>query len=101
MAELEANESQDAAKVAVAAVRRPSTEVTVDEEGANEPADVKVQADQLLREACEDGDMVEEFVCKICQVYVVDKPKLTRCSHLFCGDCIKKWFAAQPGNQTW
>merc|ERR1712227_797163 len=46
--------------------------------------------DQLLAEA-------GEFVCKICQIYVVGRsPKLTQCSHLFCGDCLAQWFSRQP-----
>eukprot|EP00930_Biecheleria_cincta_P081313 TRINITY_DN7015_c0_g2_i1.p1 TRINITY_DN7015_c0_g2~~TRINITY_DN7015_c0_g2_i1.p1 ORF type:complete len:886 (+),score=201.87 TRINITY_DN7015_c0_g2_i1:100-2757(+) len=57
--------------------------------------EVKVQEDQLLGEA-------EEFICKICQIHVVGcSPKLTSCSHLFCGDCIAQWFAQHPESQTW
>mmetsp|Transcript_114850 Transcript_114850/g.366360 ORF Transcript_114850/g.366360 Transcript_114850/m.366360 type:complete len:898 (+) Transcript_114850:133-2826(+) len=57
--------------------------------------EVKVQEDQLLSEA-------EEFICKICQIHVVGcSPKLTSCSHLFCGDCIAQWFAQHPESQTW
>lgn len=55
----------------------------------------KVQEDQLISEA-------EEFICKICQIHVVGcSPKLTNCSHLFCGDCIAQWFAQHPESQTW
>jgi hypothetical protein len=51
-------------------------------------SEVKVQEDQLLAEA-------GEFVCKICQIYVVGRsPKLTQCSHLFCGDCLAEWFSS-------
>ncbi|CAK0836757.1 unnamed protein product, partial [Prorocentrum cordatum] len=28
-------------------------------------------------------------------------PKLTSCSHLFCGDCIAQWFSQHPESQTW
>mmetsp|Transcript_103295 Transcript_103295/g.179202 ORF Transcript_103295/g.179202 Transcript_103295/m.179202 type:complete len:848 (+) Transcript_103295:118-2661(+) len=57
--------------------------------------EVKVQEDQLLSEA-------EEFICKICQVHIVGcSPKLTNCSHLFCGDCIAQWFNQQPQTQSW
>lgn len=53
-------------------------------------SEVKVQEDQLLGDA-------GEFVCKICQIYVVGRtPKLTQCSHLFCGDCLAQWFSRQP-----
>jgi len=57
--------------------------------------ETKVQEDQLLSEA-------EEFICKICQIHVVGcSPKLTNCSHLFCGDCIAQWFDQHPQSQTW
>lgn len=57
--------------------------------------EIKVQEDQLLSEAA-------EFICKICQVHVAGcGPKLTSCSHLFCGDCIAQWFNQHPDNQTW
>jgi hypothetical protein len=64
--------------------------------------DVKVQWDQLLHVEGDDGEMMEEFICKICQVHVVGcEPKLARCSHIFCGDCIAKWFETQPKSQSW
>jgi len=64
--------------------------------------DAKVQWDQVLRETADDCEMVEEFICKICQVHVVGcEPKLARCSHLFCGDCITKWFEVQPRSLSW
>lgn len=60
-----------------------------------DPEEVKVQEDQLLTER-------EEFICKICQIHVVGcRPKLTTCSHLFCGDCIAQWFNQHPDTQTW
>lgn len=60
-----------------------------------DPDEVKVQEDQLLSEA-------EEFICKICQIHVVGcSPKLTSCSHLFCGDCIAQWFSQHPESQSW
>jgi len=47
-------------------------------------------------------EMVAEFTCRICRVHMVGcGPVLTRCSHLFCGDCIQQWFAMNPGNTTW
>mmetsp|Transcript_24639 Transcript_24639/g.70901 ORF Transcript_24639/g.70901 Transcript_24639/m.70901 type:complete len:649 (-) Transcript_24639:159-2105(-) len=66
------------------------------------PESVKVIVEQLIQDGSEKGDMAEEFVCKICLVHLVGcKPKLTTCSHLFCGDCLEKWFAVQPGSQSW
>lgn len=61
----------------------------------DENDEVKVQEDQLLSEAA-------EFICKICQIHVAGcGPKLTSCSHLFCGDCIAQWFNQHPESQTW
>lgn len=71
-------------------------------EAPAEQKDVKVQWDQLVRESADDNEMLDEFVCKICQVHVVGcGPKLARCSHLFCGDCISKWFETQPQSLSW
>jgi hypothetical protein len=63
--------------------------------------EVKVLTEQLITDAS-GGEVMSEFVCQICQTHVVGcQPKLTSCSHLFCGDCIGKWFAVQPGCQSW
>jgi hypothetical protein len=65
---------------------------------AEQGMDIKVAAEQLI----EDADYADEFVCKICQTHIVGcGPKLTTCSHLFCGDCLQQWFVHHPGNQTW
>lgn len=62
----------------------------------------KVLAEQLVLGDDEDSEIAKEFVCKICLSHVVGHgPKLTRCSHIFCGDCVAEWFAACPSNQTW
>jgi hypothetical protein len=62
---------------------------------------VKVLVDQM-EDPMGDGGIAAEFVCKICLVNMVGRePKLTSCSHLFCGDCIATWFSVHPGNQTW
>lgn len=62
-------------------------------------AQLKVSSDQLVRTG---DDFVDEFVCKICLINIVDcGPQLTKCSHLFCGDCLQQWFNAHPSNQTW
>mmetsp|Transcript_45283 Transcript_45283/g.101931 ORF Transcript_45283/g.101931 Transcript_45283/m.101931 type:complete len:321 (-) Transcript_45283:100-1062(-) len=64
--------------------------------------EVKVLTDQLPQDDLSNSGMTEEFICKICLVHVVGcAPRLTRCSHLFCGDCLGTWFATQPGSQTW
>jgi len=95
--------TRDAEGCRVEAPEAPSVLADVKaSEAPSVPADVKVQWDQLLRETADDSEMVEEFVCKICQVHVVGcGPKLTRCSHLFCGDCIATWFEVQPRSQSW
>jgi len=76
----------------------PSVEGNGSAEVSREQAEldeIKVQEDQLLSEAA-------EFICKICQIHVAGcGPKLTSCSHLFCGDCIAQWFNQHPDNQTW
>jgi hypothetical protein len=76
---------------------------TFPESEAAKVEEVKVLAEQLIADAsAEGGDVTSEFVCKICQTHVVGcQPKLTTCSHLFCGDCISKWFAVQPSCQSW
>mmetsp|Transcript_47567 Transcript_47567/g.85909 ORF Transcript_47567/g.85909 Transcript_47567/m.85909 type:complete len:374 (-) Transcript_47567:82-1203(-) len=64
--------------------------------------EVKVQWNQLVRDEDTEVVPVDELICKICQVHVVGcKPKLSICSHLFCGDCIEKWFDVHPGIQSW
>jgi hypothetical protein len=60
-------------------------------------AEVKVEVNQLVEQ-----DVCDEFVCKICMVHVVGSdPKLTKCSHLFCGDCLAQWFKVQPTSLSW
>eukprot|EP00405_Crypthecodinium_cohnii_P058812 CAMPEP_0206611992 /NCGR_PEP_ID=MMETSP0325_2-20121206/55665_1 /ASSEMBLY_ACC=CAM_ASM_000347 /TAXON_ID=2866 /ORGANISM="Crypthecodinium cohnii, Strain Seligo" /LENGTH=829 /DNA_ID=CAMNT_0054131481 /DNA_START=41 /DNA_END=2530 /DNA_ORIENTATION=+ len=79
--------------VSAAAKRRPQLNQEADKPAA--PAEVKVIEEQLINEAA-------EFICKICQVHVAGcEPKLTSCSHLFCGDCLMQWFAQHPDIQTW
>jgi len=60
----------------------------------------KICAEQLIK--ADDDSFAEEFICQICQVHVVGcGPKLTKCSHLFCGDCLQQWVESHPCNQTW
>jgi hypothetical protein len=66
---------------------------------AKEDEEVKILVDQMEEP---ESEMSQEFVCKICLVHVVGcRPKLTNCSHLFCGDCIKDWFSMHRGNLSW
>mmetsp|Transcript_81582 Transcript_81582/g.228824 ORF Transcript_81582/g.228824 Transcript_81582/m.228824 type:complete len:515 (-) Transcript_81582:207-1751(-) len=73
---------------------------SVSGEGAH-PAEVKVQRCQLVKDGSQEADIAEEFVCKICLDVVGEGPKLTRCTHLFCGTCIKRWFEVHPESQSW
>jgi len=78
---------------------------SVSEPGSNADednrAEVKVSVDHLVDEN-KKNELVEEFKCKVCLVHLVGcEPTLTRCSHLFCGDCMEQWFKANPGNKTW
>lgn len=55
----------------------------------------KVKKEQLLSDS-------KEFVCRICCEHVVGAaPVLTRCSHLFCGDCFARWAEVCPVQQSW
>jgi len=48
------------------------------------------------------GDIASDLICQICQLHVVGcEPKMTTCSHLFCGDCIAKWLEVHPSCQSW
>jgi hypothetical protein len=49
----------------------------------------KVLVEQLINEE----KFATEFVCQICRTHVVgNNPKLTKCSHMFCGDCLADYF---------
>lgn len=63
--------------------------------------EVRVLADQICG-TDDEQERAAEFVCKICLVHVVGcSPKLAKCSHLFCGDCISKWMSAHRGSRSW
>eukprot|EP00928_Gymnodinium_smaydae_P066288 TRINITY_DN49324_c0_g1_i1.p1 TRINITY_DN49324_c0_g1~~TRINITY_DN49324_c0_g1_i1.p1 ORF type:complete len:392 (-),score=45.27 TRINITY_DN49324_c0_g1_i1:393-1568(-) len=64
---------------------------------SGESFEEKLTKDQLVNLE----DPVDEFICSICLHVVGSCPKLTKCSHLFCGDCLDKWFEAQPSSQSW
>jgi len=75
---------------------------TASEASSGQEISEKVAVDQVLAGDGMNDEMVAEFTCRICMVHVVGcGPVLTRCSHLFCGDCIQQWFAMNPGNTTW
>ncbi|KAF4685781.1 hypothetical protein FOZ60_006096 [Perkinsus olseni] len=60
--------------------------------------EIKIDTDQLLNPTPES----EEFVCKICHTYIVGcHPKITKCSHMFCGDCLEEWSQIQPTFRSW
>lgn len=69
---------------------------------AFEGGEAKVLVEQLAH-GTEDGEIAaSEFVCQICQLHVVScQPKLTTCSHLFCGDCISRWMEVHHSGQSW
>jgi len=64
---------------------------------SQECSEGKVFADQLINEE----KFATEFICQICQTHVVgNNPKLTKCSHLFCGDCLADWFTKHQSQNT-
>lgn len=56
-----------------------------------------MRADQVIN-----GEkFASEFVCQICRTHVVgNDPKLTKCSHMFCGDCLADWFIKHPDSNS-
>lgn len=56
----------------------------------------KVSADQLVMKE----SFADEFVCKLCLNVVDCCPQLTKCSHLFCGDCLQEWFSDPLNGQA-
>mmetsp|Transcript_7191 Transcript_7191/g.10948 ORF Transcript_7191/g.10948 Transcript_7191/m.10948 type:complete len:583 (+) Transcript_7191:87-1835(+) len=40
----------------------------------------------------ETGSLHEEFVCSVC-LSIVEHPVLTKCSHVFCKNCLNEWLA--------
>jgi hypothetical protein len=64
---------------------------------ASDATDFKISTYQLDT----NGKFVDEFVCKLCCVHVVGcGPQLTKCSHLFCGDCLQQWFESHQQTKT-
>ena len=60
--------------------------------------EIKIDSDQLLSHTPDS----EELVCKICHSYILGcAPKLTKCQHTFCGDCLEEWGNVQPKLLSW
>jgi len=58
------------------------------EKGRVDMSQVKILEEQLVNPADTPG---LELVCPICMYHVLHQPKVTKCSHIFCGDCIDTW----------
>mmetsp|Transcript_30648 Transcript_30648/g.70754 ORF Transcript_30648/g.70754 Transcript_30648/m.70754 type:complete len:613 (-) Transcript_30648:131-1969(-) len=78
---MELNESKmDTVKPSWKAGSRPS--IVLDHFGQR-----RTMPEQLTKEA-------ESFICTLCE-FVMVKPLMTRCSHLFCENCFKEWVSKQ------
>ena len=92
--------------------------MTVESDGATRPAEeaadeeVHLAAASLLpfEEIKVDTDLLrgsrtaeaDELICKICHTYFLGcAPKLTKCAHAFCGDCLESWIQVQPTFRSW
>lgn len=87
-----------------AAAAKPKPQPKTKPKAASDPGskELKVPVEHLMKEECDNKEIIDEFICGICQVHVVGcSPKLTSCSHLFCGDCMEQWFASHQTNKTW
>lgn len=95
-----ANQSPIAAPAqSPAAPMSPSTAPAAAPTRALPTDEVKVRKDQVLA-----GEAAQELVCGICHGIVGCGPVVTKCSHLFCGDCIGQCFEKQQnpeGGQSW
>lgn len=61
--------------------------------------EIKVDTDLLKGKRSAEED---ELVCKICHTYFLGcAPKLTKCAHAFCGDCLESWIQVQPTFRSW
>lgn len=61
--------------------------------------EIKVDTDLLKSTRTAEAD---ELVCKICHTYFLGcAPKLTKCMHAFCGDCLESWIQVQPTFRSW
>jgi len=61
--------------------------------------EIKVDTDLLRGKRSPEAD---ELICKICHTYFLGcAPKLTKCAHAFCGDCLESWIQVQPTLRSW
>ncbi len=61
--------------------------------------EIKVDTDLLKGTLSSEAD---ELICKICHTYFLGcAPKLTKCAHAFCGDCLESWIQVQPTFRSW
>ena len=61
--------------------------------------EIKVDTDLLRAKRSAEDD---ELICKICHTYFLGcAPKLTKCAHAFCGDCLESWIQVQPTLRSW
>jgi len=71
--------------------------VVADAGGANERASVVLDQHgrrRILPEQLETGDASNQFVCLLCK-FVIIRPVITTCSHLFCDTCFRGWVGEQ------
>ena len=61
--------------------------------------EIKADTDLLRGKRTAESD---ELICKICHTYFLGcAPKVTRCAHAFCGDCLESWIQVQPTFRSW
>ena len=61
--------------------------------------EIKVDVDLFKGKRTTEAD---ELICKICHTYFLGcAPKLTKCMHVFCGDCLESWIQVQPTFRSW
>ena len=61
--------------------------------------EIKIDTDLLKGKRSHEAD---ELICKICHTYFLGcAPKLTKCAHAFCGDCLESWIQVQPTFRSW
>lgn len=83
------NQSRQECMDYLAVLLEPVSKETSRNTARPKPAiDVRILEEQLVPSA---ANVSFEPVCRICMCNVVFKPKVTKCSHIFCGECIDTW----------